>query len=196
MTATLQPGQISAIVAYAAPSAQDNCGVAGQSCSPPLGNSFSAGTTVIICQATDNSGNTSECSFSVTVYAPAILNKCPIGKGGWKNHPSAWPTQDLTLGAVSYNQAALLKLLALAPKGDASVILASQLIAARLSIFNGSDPGPVSSTLTQADQLLGSLSGSLPFGVAASSTLGQAMVSLANTLDQYNSGKLTPKCVE
>ncbi|MBI4641609.1 MAG: hypothetical protein HY731_12995 [Candidatus Tectomicrobia bacterium] len=39
-------------------------------------------------------------------------------------------------------------------KGNASVILAYQLIAAKLNIANGSDPTPVTATITAADNLL------------------------------------------
>lgn len=35
--------------------------------SPPFGSVFPVGTTSVVCQATDASGNTSECSFEVTV---------------------------------------------------------------------------------------------------------------------------------
>ena len=78
--------------------------------------------------------------------------------------------------------------------GDASLNLAHQLIAARLSIANGSDPTPVSSTLTHADSLLSMFSGKLPYHVKPSSAIGQMMVSDANTLDNYNNGLLTPGC--
>jgi hypothetical protein len=78
--------------------------------------------------------------------------------------------------------------------GDASIILAKQLIAAKLNIANGSDPTPVSSTLTHADSLLSMFSGKLPYHVKLSSAIGQMMVSDANTLDNYNNGKLTTGC--
>ena len=40
------------------------------------------------------------------------------------------------------------------PRGDASVILAHQLIAAKLNLAHGSNPAPISSTITDADNLL------------------------------------------
>jgi hypothetical protein len=70
------------------------------------------------------------------------------------------------------------------------------LIAAKLNIANGSDPTPVSSTLTHADSLLSMFSGKLPYHVKLSSAIGQMMVSDANTLDNYNNGALTPGCSE
>jgi hypothetical protein len=75
---------------------------------------------------------------------------------------------------------------------DASLILAHQLIAALLSIANGSDPTPIVATIADANSLLtGCL---VPCGVKPSSSLGQQMTADATLLDQYNSDLLTPGC--
>jgi hypothetical protein len=79
-------------------------------------------------------------------------------------------------------------------KADASLQLADQLIAAKLNIANGSDPAPVSSTITHADSLLSGFSGKLPYKVKTSSAIGQQMVNAGNTLGNYNNGSLTPVC--
>jgi hypothetical protein len=114
--------------------------------------------------------------------------------GYWKNHPNAWPVNSLTLGSQTYTKAELLNILNNPGGGDASMILAVQLIAAKLNIANGSDPAPVSSTITHADSLLSMFSGKLPYKVKPSSAVGQMMVNDGNTLDNYNNGKLTPNC--
>jgi hypothetical protein len=81
------------------------------------------------------------------------------------------------------------------PRADASLILADQLIAAKLNIANGSDPAPVSATITDADRLLSQFgTNGLPYNVRTSSALGQQMVNDANVLDRYNNGDLTPDC--
>ncbi len=67
ITTNLPTGQCSAVVTFPAPSASDNCAVPSVNCSPPSGSAFSAGTTTVICTATDASGNFATCSFSVTV---------------------------------------------------------------------------------------------------------------------------------
>src|SRR5262249_46034847 len=64
---------------------------------------------------------------------------CPLGQGFWKNHSDTWPVTSLTLGSQTYTQAELLALYDTPPRGDASVILAHQLIAAKLNIANGSN---------------------------------------------------------
>lgn len=71
------------------------------------------------------------------------------------------------------------------------MILAVQLIAAKLNITAGSDPTPIASTITHADSLLSMFSDKLPYHVAPSSAIGQMMVSDGKTLDNYNNGRLT-----
>jgi hypothetical protein len=123
---------------------------------------------------------------------------CPQPQGYWKNNPDVWPVNELTLGSQTYTQTELLNILNTpigpGPKADASLILADQLIAAKLNIANGSDPATVSSTITDADSLLSGFSGKLPYNVRTSSPTGQAMVNDATVLNNYNNGILTPGC--
>jgi hypothetical protein len=119
---------------------------------------------------------------------------CPKSQGHWKNNPSIWPVNSLTLGSQSYTKAELLAILNTSSQTDASLILARQLIAAKLNLAGGSDPAPVSSTIAHADSLLNGFGGKLPYKVKPSSALGQAMTSDARVLDRYNNGLLTPGC--
>ena len=119
---------------------------------------------------------------------------CPQGKGYWKNNPNAWPVSSLMLGSQTYTKSELLTILRTPIKGDASLILADQLIAAKLNIANGADGTPVTSTITHADFLLSSFSGKLPYKVKPSTSTGQAMVNDATTLNDYNNGLLTSGC--
>src|SRR5437870_1939374 len=48
------------------PSATDNCPGVTTNCTPASGSTFNVGTTPVNCTATDASGNTANCSFSVT----------------------------------------------------------------------------------------------------------------------------------
>src|SRR5439155_6041416 len=110
----------------------------------------------------------------------------PLSLGFWKNHPAAWPVSTLTLGSQTYTQAELLTILSTpvgsGTKADASLILAHQLIAAKLNIANGSDPTPVASTIADADALLATFAGKLPYKVGATSTTGKAMINDAKVL--------------
>lgn len=62
-------------------SATDNCGVGETSCAPPSGTTFGLGTTNDTCTATDGSGNTASCAFSVTVVdtqPPVVTTGSPV----------------------------------------------------------------------------------------------------------------------
>lgn len=89
------------------------------------------------------------------------------------------------LGTQTYTQAELLTILNTAVKGDASLILAHQLIAAKLNVANGASSS-ISATIAQGDALLAQLPGRLPYRIDPTSPLGQQMVAAAITLDNYN----------
>lgn len=83
------------------------------------------------------------------------------------------------------------------PGANAVMILAQQLIAARLNQLNGASVAPISSVLTSADTLLAGLV-IPPVGsanVSPASDLGEEMTGLAQLLDGYNNGELSvPHC--
>ncbi|MEE9618047.1 MAG: hypothetical protein V3T90_13735 [Anaerolineae bacterium] len=76
---------------------------------------------------------------------------CVYGLGYWKNHPDVWTVDSLILGNEIYTQAELLGLLNEPTMGDASLILAQQLIAARLNVANGADNSTIAATIAAAD---------------------------------------------
>src|SRR5947207_2834152 len=67
-TAIAPTGGTSTPVSYPPPTASDNCPGVTTSCMPPSGSNFALGTTTVTCTATDTSGNTATCSFTVTVF--------------------------------------------------------------------------------------------------------------------------------
>src|SRR5205823_16732 len=72
-------GQCTAVASFTTPTASDNCTSASVVCLPASGTAFAKGTTVVTCTATDGSGNTNACTFSVTVNeseAP-VVGACP-----------------------------------------------------------------------------------------------------------------------
>ena len=130
----------------------------------------------------------------LTCPPPPPTAKCPRSHGYWKTHPTAWPVASLQLGAQTYNKAELLSLLSKPSKGDASVILAHQLIAAKLNLAVGVNGQPVATTIADVDQRLRAYSGKLPYKVSPSSTAGKALVKAADKLEDFNEGELTPGC--
>jgi hypothetical protein len=124
---------------------------------------------------------------------------CPRPQGDWKN-ASVWPVTSLTLGTHTYSQTDLLKILR-APIGsgnnaDASLILADQLIAAKLNVANGADAAPVSASIATADALLSAYSGTLGYKVKPSSAAGKQMTAVAAELERYNTRLLTVGCIQ
>ena len=124
---------------------------------------------------------------------------CPLPQGYWKDNAGSWPITELTLGSETYSREELMAILTTpvgrARNADASIILSYQLIAAKLNIANGADGSEVLSTIAAADSLLTSFAGSLPFGVAASSTNGRLMTEYGRILDVFNNGVTTIGCV-
>src|SRR5688572_27981573 len=81
------------------------------------------------------------------VTESVVAESCVHSHGYWKNHVAQWPTASLVLGDTTfaghtYQQHDLLSLLNGPAQGDASVILAMQLIAAKLNVANGASAEP------------------------------------------------------
>lgn len=110
----------------------------------------------------------------------------PKTQGYWQNHEEAWPVDSLTLGAVTYTKDELLALLSRPTKGDASLILAHQLIAAKLNIASNADPTDIVDAVDTADDLLASFPGDLPFAVGKKDGRRPIMISVAAELDAFN----------
>jgi hypothetical protein len=79
-TITCPPNQfvsatVPTVVNYPPPTASDNCPGVSTACNPPSGSTFPVGTTPVTCTATDMSGNTASCTFTVAVGTCMIT--CP-----------------------------------------------------------------------------------------------------------------------
>jgi hypothetical protein len=105
----------------------------------------------------------------------------------------------LVLGAQTYSKTELLGLLRTASLQDASLILAGQLIAAKLNIAAGAASSSIAPSVAAADSWLRSYPGKLPYRVSPFSREGQVALGLAFTLALYNYGVLPggpPHCDE
>jgi hypothetical protein len=135
------------------------------------------------------------CSAEATVNITVIV--CPGGQGYWKNNKAGWPVTTLMLGTISYTQLQLMKILNTAVgtgnNADASLILADQLIAAKLSVANGSPAVQhVTDSIAAADALIGG--NLIPMKVKPNTALGKKMISLATFFANYNNGVFTQGC--
>jgi hypothetical protein len=123
----------------------------------------------------------------VSVISESPPASCVRGQGYWKNHPDQWPVLQLVLGNNAYDKEQLLAILHQPVRGNGLVLLAHQLIAAKLNIANGADASCIEQTLADADALIGDLvvppvgDGYLQPGDVSA---------LADILDDYNEGAL------
>lgn len=78
---------------------------------------------------------------------------CYLTPGYWKNHAENWPTTTLTVGGVEMGQDELLAILRAPVRGDATVILAHHLIAAKLNVLNNGDVS-INGAIEDADDYL------------------------------------------
>ena len=126
-----------------------------------------------------------------------MASGCTLGPGYWKNHADNWPVTSLLLGDETYSKPQLLELLRLPSLGDASQILARQLIAAKLNIASGASADAIAATILAADGWLTGYAGKLPYFVPPWSTQGATAIALAIELAEYNYGILAggpPSC--
>jgi hypothetical protein len=123
-------------------------------------------------------------TMTATPSGPA----CTHSHGYWKNHPDEWPVTTLTIGGETYNQAELLQILTTPPRGDATYLLARQLIAAKLNIANGSDPTDIAQVIADADAWLMEH----PLGSDPRNPERREGIRLMSQLARYNGGGSGP----
>jgi hypothetical protein len=106
-----------------------------------------------------------------------------------------WPVPSLQLGCQAYTKTQALALLSSPVGGDASKTLSKQLIAAKLNVAANAYEWPsIVAVIEQADALLCGYPGRLPLGVPTSSAAGRQMTRLAQRLESFNLGAMSPQC--
>jgi len=78
---------------------------------------------------------------------------CHRTPGYWKNHARNWPQDSLMVGGEERSKRALIRVLRTPVRGDATIILAKHLIAAKLNVLNGTDDG-INDVIADADAYL------------------------------------------
>ena len=145
--------------------------------------------TAYVFHARANGG--SEFSDTITCATmPCVAPGCTYTQGYWRTHPNAWAVGSLALGTVSYTQSQLLQIFGQPAQGNGLVILAHQLIAAKLNIANGADPSAVQQSIIDADTMIGGLVVVPPIGndyLPSGQTSG-----LTEILTEYNEGTIGP----
>ena len=108
--------------------------------------------------------------------------------GYWKTHASSWPVSSIKIGNQTYTVSQAITLLGTSSKGDKSIDLAKQLIAAKLNVLVGNVSTCINSTITSADNWLKTH----PVGsnVRGSSSAWSQASMWHDMLDDYNNGLL------
>jgi hypothetical protein len=114
---------------------------------------------------------------------------CTFTQGYWKNHPSAWPVDQLTLGQTTYTKSELLAIFHTPPAGNGLLALAHQLIAAKLNLAAGASGGGIDQVIADADALIGALV-IPPKGDGSLSS--DKTSELTGKLDAFNQGQVGP----
>ncbi|HZE72335.1 MAG TPA: HYR domain-containing protein [Pyrinomonadaceae bacterium] len=78
------------VVTYPPPTASDNCPGVTVVCNPPSGSTFPPGVTTVTCTATDTSGNTATCSFTVTTFDAGLQDDGGNGVLLWNSTTGAY----------------------------------------------------------------------------------------------------------
>ena len=122
---------------------------------------------------------------------------CTFSQGYWKTHgpiptgnnTNEWDVTSLTLGTVTYTDVQLQSIFDAPAKGNGLIILAHQLIAAKLNVANGADATAIATAIADADALIGGL---VVPPVGAGSLAASVTSALTTALMNYNEGASGP----
>lgn len=128
---------------------------------------------------------------SWTVYVDCEPHEQPgTGTPGfWKNHPEAWPVDEITIGCETYSKDDAIAFMDQSVAGDKTITMFKALVAAKLNVLIGNDGSCIADTIASADAWM-CTNGPVGSGVGASSYAWASGESLYWTLDAYNNGEL------
>lgn len=109
--------------------------------------------------------------------------------GYWKNHPEAWPVDEITIGGMTYNVTEAIAEMDKPVKRDMTYAMFQALVAAKLNVLIGNDDSCIANTIDDADAWMAEH----PVGrevKAKDSAWQDGGEALKDRLDVYNNGKL------
>lgn len=106
--------------------------------------------------------------------------------GYWKNHPDAWPVDEITIGGITYSRDRAINLLKKPVKGDKTYTMFKALVAAKLNVAIVDDPC-IEDTISKADEWMAEHP--VGSGIRANSSAWEAGEPLYEALDLYNNGE-------
>ena len=128
------------------------------------------------------------CRADFGFWVPPVAAPGTGTPGYWKNHPEAWPVEEITVGGVTYTKAQAIAWLNAVGK-DKTITMFSSLVPAKLNLLIGNDGSCVSSTITAADEWMIKY-GPVGKGVHAASLAWKIGEPLHRQMDNYNNGML------
>jgi len=131
----------------------------------------------------EGSDSSTDFGFSAAAQQPGTGTP-----GYWKNHPEAWPVENITIGGVSYTKAEAIAWLGYVGK-DKTTTMFSSLVSAKLNGMIGNDASCVSSTISAADTWMYTY-GPVGSNVHAASYAWKVGEPLHRHMDNYNNGML------
>jgi hypothetical protein len=108
--------------------------------------------------------------------------------GYWKNHPDAWPVEEITVGGILYTRDEAIELMGTAGRRDKTYTMFRALVSAMLNVMIGNDPSCIEDVIMEADAWMALYP--VGSGVPASSDAWQENEWLYLTMDEYNNGLL------
>ena len=111
--------------------------------------------------------------------------------GYWKNHPEAWPVENITIGGVNYTKEQAIANMSKPEKGDKTYTMFRALVAAKLNVLIGNDDSCIDDTIDAADAWMNSY-GPVGSDVKAGGKTSPWRIGepLYTELDAYNNGLL------
>jgi hypothetical protein len=131
-------------------------------------------------------GNSNPVTVSLTSPPPGTGTP-----GYWRNHPDAWPVEQITIGGVIYTKHAAIAIMDTPERGDKTYSMFRALIAAKLNVLVDNESSCIAGTIGAADTWMATY-GPVGSGVRAGGrdSPWQDGDPLYQTLDAYNNGQL------
>ena len=123
-------------------------------------------------------------ALSIDPLPPAPGTGTP---GYWKNHPDAWPVDEIMIGGITYSKSDAIGIMGQSVKGNKTLTMFPALVSAKLNVLIGNPYSCVADTITEADTWMAANSGTK---VKGSSEAWKEGESLYTELDDYNNGLL------
>jgi SdrD B-like domain len=147
------------------------------------GFGFSVATTTLVGGAGSANSDTDFGFVTAAVQSPGTGTP-----GYWKNHPEAWPVNEITVGGVTYSRDEAIAWLGKVGK-DKTTTMFSSLVSAMLNRLIGNDSSCVTSSITYANAWMATY-GPVGSNVPASSDAWALGEPWHQQMDAYNNGRL------